>query len=340
MKVHLLAVIFLTTTGSAFAGSVSLEAFSGVVAGTNTCQTGGQPAAWSFFGTSLGFDIGGTGNGISDCNLQGGISDVITAGVPATSSQSLNNVTPYGGPFFSGVTYSGSSSASANFGIISVGAYGSLSAYNGASTNEAEAGAFGLATDALTFIPTGNNSGSNGFAQLQFTINGTFTGTASAFGGLEANIKLPLVNGGNPAKVFSGTTGGISVPSSIPAGCVQPPTQAVGFTCTNAVFSTQLLSVDFNTPSPYELGLEVVADLGNGPANVEDPTTLELTGIKLYTSSYQPIDDFTITSSSGAAYGAHGLESEPADAPEPATWLGASTALIAAGFLRRYRRAG
>jgi hypothetical protein len=319
-----LAVIFFVAAAAAMANTVGLEAFSGVVAGTNTCLTGGQPAAWAFFGTNLGFDIGGTGNGISDCGLSGGIDDVVTGGAtPAMSSQSLSNATYTG---YTGTLYSGSAVATANFGNITLGADGSLNGPYGGSGAPADAGAFGLTTDQIVTNAS--------YLSFTFMINASISGTNVASGNIGVEMDMPLVNGGNPFYVFHGTTAGVNVPGTI-SNCTQ---QTVGFDCADAIFSTAFLPVTPNTLFALQIGMEAVADLSNGPGNVDasfDPGSLELIGISAENASQQAITNFMIQSASGAVYGADGVESEPSsDVPEPATALEGVMALIAFGVWR------
>ena len=105
--------------------------------------------------------------------------------------------------------------------------------------------------------------------------------------------------------------GGSSVP-----GCV---TGTGSFTCTHAAIQTSMLPVTFSTPTAINFGLFVGADpFGDGTSI--DPG-LSLTGITLYNAEAQQISSFSITSGSGAVYGADGIISQPASAsvPEPSS---------------------
>ena len=80
----------------------------------------------------------------------------------------------------------------------------------------------------------------------------------------------------------------------------------------------------------FDTGLMVSTDLLNGASSVDPAPGMTLTGIELFDANGNPITDFSLTSGSGAVYGADGLLSEPTSAtPEPAmAWLLASGLLL------------
>lgn len=122
-----------------------------------------------------------------------------------------------------------------------------------------------------------------------------------------------------------GTTG-----AAVP-GCT---TDTNSFSCTNATISTITLPVTFGTVMPINLGAIIAAQPGAGVS--VDPD-LTLTGIQIYNADQQPISDFTITSGSGAVYGPNGIESEPANAPEPGTFLLLGLGFVGLGWVKAGR---
>src|SRR5271170_1252968 len=111
---------------SAQADPIQLQGYTGAVGGSNECPGGGPPAVTHFFSTLGTFGLGAGGNGISDCGLTGSVNNVINVGVGAMPAISNTNLPAanYLGTGFG--TYSGSGSANANFGSLSVSADGTV----------------------------------------------------------------------------------------------------------------------------------------------------------------------------------------------------------------------
>jgi hypothetical protein len=318
---------------AAQANPIQLQAYTGVVGGSNECPGGGPPAAASFFSTSPTFGLGAGGNGISSCGLAGSINNVINPGIlPANSQTNLNNAGYVGG---GSTTYSGAAAANANFGAISAGASGVLTGAEPAN-GVAESIAFGIVDDQIDIAGSGA-----GYVTFQFTLNGGLSQSANdlASGAVEAEVQLGSASdrafygeiSENSAGVFS-TTG-----ASIP-GCV---TGTDNFQCTNALVSTAMLPIEFGTVTAFDLGLMVSTDLLNGASSVDPSPGMSLTGIEVFNAAGTQISDFSITSGSGAVYGASGLVSEPVSAtPEPSLpWLVAIALSLMCVVARLRRRA-
>ena len=112
------------------------------------------------------------------------------------------------------------------------------------------------------------------------------------------------------------------------------------FECTNALISTTMLPVTPGMGVTFDTGLMVSTALENGPSSVDPSPGMTLSGIELFDASGNPITDFSLTSGSGAVYGADGLVSEPTSAtPEPSmTWLLAAGIFLAIASARARQR--
>ncbi len=320
----------------------SLQVYAGVVAGsTNSCDSGGATptAITSFFGSdTTGFGLPLTGNGISSCGLSGQINNLTQSAGPLNTAYNLNNA-----GFNTGASFSGSASAYANYGSVGVSASGTLTGVAG-ETGLAENAAFGIAADTINVAGTGS-----GFMIFDFTYDGTMTiGTPANGGAGQSQVEVQL--GNTSQEIFysnlSGTSVGVEGEEVDPMGQIafgEPvPGCVIGsatYTCTNATFQTSELPVDFGVPTTFAFGLLTALQANASQTLVSDPPNMSLTGIRIFDAAGNPISDFTITSGSGAVYGADGIESEPANAPEPATFLLAGCALVALGGKRWRKKA-
>jgi hypothetical protein len=316
------------------ANPVQLQAYTGVVGGANECQGGGPPAVTHFFSTLGTFGLGAGGNGISDCGLSGSVNNVINVGTtPAISQTHLNNAPPYVGT--TNTTYSGTATASSDFGSLSVSADGAITGPEPAN-GVAESIGLAIADDTIN-IPTGTAS-----MQLQFILNGGLSQSASdlASGDIAVQVQIGSITQQIFYGVISESVGGAFGPNGSSApGCV---VGAGSFQCTNALISTTMLPVTPGMGVAFDLGLMVSTDLLNGPSSVDPTPGLSLSGIELFDASGHPITNVNLTSGSGAMYGAAGLLGEPTSAtPEPSMlWLlAAGLALVAIVARIRSRRA-
>jgi len=320
-----------------FAGS--LQVYTGVVAGNNICASdGATPAAiTSFFGTdTIGFGLPLTGNGISSCGLSGQITNIAQAAGPLNTAYNLNNV-----GLFSGATFNGSASATANYGLVNAGATSSLTGLAG-YLGLAESVAFGLANDTIDVPGSGN-----GFMAFGFTYGGSLT-VGNPINGGAGQTQVEVQIGNTSQEIFyanlSGTSvavegeeplsgGGYAEGEPVP-GCT---TGSGTFTCTNASLTTSLLPITFGMPMTFDFGLLTAVQANDDQTIDSDPPDISLTSIQVFNAAGQPLQNFSIQSGSGAVYGASGIESEPTNAPEPSTLLLAGLGLITAGTVRRRR---
>ena len=323
---HMWGWIILTGVlagAAAQASPVQLQAYTGAVGGSNECPGGGPPVVTHFFSTLGTFGLGAGGNGISDCGLTGSVKNVVNVGVGAPPAISATNLPAanYQGSAFG--TYSGAGAANANFGSLSVSAGGALTGPEPAN-GVAESIGLAIADDTIN-IPTGTS-----FMEFQYTLNGGLSQSANdlASGEIAAQVQVGSVTQqifyGLISEAAAGAFGanGVGVP-----GCV---TGTDNFECTNALISTTMLPVTPGMGVTFDVGLMVSTDLLNGASSVDPSPGLTLSGIELFDANGKPISNFSLTSGSGAVYGASGLVSEPTSAtPEPAmAWVLASGLLL------------
>ena len=324
-------------TVAAQADPIQLQAYTGAVGGSNECPGGGPPAVTHFFSVLGSFALGTGGNGISDCGLTGSVSNVVNVGIGAMPAISATNLPAahYLGSGFG--TYSGSGSANANFGSLSVSADGSLTGPEPAN-GYAESIGLAIADDTIN-IPAGGAS----FMEFQYIFNGGLSQSASDLA--SADIAVQVQVGSVTQQIFyglisEGAAGAFGPNGSGAPGCV---VGTDNFECTNALISTTMLPVTPGMGVTFDTGLMVSTDLLNGPSSVDPAPGMTLSGIELFDANGNPITDFSLTSGSGAVYGADGLVSEPTSAtPEPSmAWLlaaGLGLVFVAARARQRQSR--
>ncbi len=334
----------LLCTTAAHAGG-TLEAYTGAIGGSHECGGGAPSQLYPLFGSGeFGIPVNPSNpTSLAACGDAGGVDDVVQSTGTASSAYDLNTPAP------GSATFTASTKATAKYGVVTAGATGAISPDIGPDTAEAVAAA--LATDTLVFNPNGTGNGTTGYVVLHFTFNGSLelgdpsatddTGTAAVQ--VAADVGAPNYSSQDVlygevlqsgvvyiAGIENGYQG-----EPIP-GCV---TATGSFTCTNAAVSTTMYPVTFNTPTSVELGLYVGLD--PGPTVGADPPGVTLTGITLYNDAKQEISSFSITSASGAQYGADGIEAQPPGVPEPSTWTMLILGMGGLGAVRRRgRRAG
>jgi hypothetical protein len=295
-----------------------------------------------FFG-ALTFGLPGTG--VNTCGLNGIVNDVLQSTGTASSTSTFSGAPAQ---FNSGTdSYSGTGTANAQYGTVGAKASGAVVGDSAGGT--AESVGYGIASDTLSFGPRGAGNGATGFVVLDYTINGSLSMSSSAAGEAAAKVTVQ-VGTYSPQTVFysmdsslgislEGYSVATGLSSGVP-GCVSGTALSgtVSFSCTNGTVSTQMMPVAFNTPTAVDLALFVGADPSYG-GSIDPGVGISLSGITLYNAEEQEISSFTITSGSGAQYGADGIESQPAsNTPEPATFWLAACALAALAWTRRVRR--
>jgi hypothetical protein len=315
---------------AAQADPIQLQAYTGAVGGSNECPGGGPPVVTHFFSTLGTFGLGAGGNGISDCGLAGSVQNVVNVGTtPAISATHLNGAGYLGSAYG---TYSGDGTANANFGSLSVSADGMLTGFQPAN-GYAESIGLAIADDTIN-IPAGT-----GFMEFQYTLNGGLSQSPNdlAAGSMEAQVQVGSVT----QQIFYGLISGAAA-GAFGANGVSVPGCVVGtdnYECTNALISTTMLPVTPGMGVTFDVGLMVSTDLGNGASSVDPSPGMTLSGIELFDANGNPISNFSLTSGSGALYGANGLLGEPTSAtPEPAMWWVLASGLLLTIVVARIRQ--
>jgi hypothetical protein len=330
----ILAATAVLASTAAQADPVQLQAYTGAVGGSNECPGGGPPTVTHFFTTLGTFGLGAGGNGISDCGLAGSVMNVVNVGTtPAVSQTNLNNATYLGA---ANTTYSGAATANANFGSLSVSADGAITGPEPAN-GVAESIGLAIADDTIN-IPVGT-----AFMEVQYTLNGGISQSASdlAAGSMEAQVQIGSVT----QEIFYGliseaAAGAITANGDSVPGCV---VGTDNFECTNATISTTMFPVTPGMGVTFDVGLMLSTDLLSGASSVDPSPGMTLSGIELFDANGNPISNFSLTSGSGALYGANGLLGEPMSSsatPEPSTlWTLASGFLLVVVVTQIRRRA-
>jgi hypothetical protein len=295
------------------ANAAGLQSVAGAVGGQSSCGTFvSRPPFSTLFGSY--FQIGTTGNGISDCGLQGSVQDQIATSGPLTTINSVS-ATVGGGP------YTGTSRATTNFGALSVAAHGQMLGVTGPGGVN-QSGGFSIFNDQLTFNSPTQASGSLGKVVYTFTIGGALTTPVPNPPFAAESIANLVVKQDNffQGNIFTAKT------SSLSLGTILGNPSYPGFTMSQGAVQGEGQFSSGQIPFTYG----VSSDLTVGLAGVSFPstgTTLDvllnavISGIKVYDSSGNLLTNFNINATSGAGYTANGVSSVPIPA---GVWLFAS----------------
>jgi hypothetical protein len=306
---------------------------------------GGPPTAiTSYFSDLGGFGVltDPGGDGIGDCGLSGGISNLTAAAGPLTSVTNLG-LTPYSS--YPANSFYGSASATANYGSLSIATSGTVNGVQGANGN-AETVAFGIASDTLNVacLP----ACTTGYMAFEFGLTGSLTVTNPANGG-GGEMQVNVQAGSNNENIFYSNVAGASVyqggienvGGTLYAGQPVPGclTGSGNFVCTNATLQTFMMPVTFTGGVSFSFGLLGDTTPDSSQTVTVDPPDMSLSGIQVYDAGGNLISNFTITSGSGSAYGADGFESGPVSGtPEPGTLISLALGLVFLGLGHRRSR--
>jgi hypothetical protein len=287
--------------------AASVEAWAGVVGGGGTgsipngCTTFGAPAELVplFSSSSLQMQVLG---GNAACGYSGGWTDKTAATGPLSNSASLAPVI-LGNPGFSG-SFDGTSSSVANYGSLSAAAHGNISGgAPGSPVALSYSQGASVFTDTLTATSPFLANGSAAFVQYLFAVSGNFSNPNGAARG---QVSLTMSNVNNGA-VFDVVTAALNqgalgtVNSSLPAGW----TTSTGMLSGSSTVGSVLLPVTVGQSWQLRVGL-----IGWTQATADSSFNASMTGIQLFDSQQQPVQQFSVTSESGTQY-----------VPEPATAL-------------------
>jgi len=313
--------ICVLSAGSASASD--LQALAGAVGGQSTCTTfGTRPPIGPLFGAV--FDTGNIGNGISDCGLQGSIQNNTVANGSVTAANTVSAIVG-GGP------YTGSSSATSQYGTLSVAAHGDMQGTSN-TLGFSQSGGFSIFNDQLTFMSPTQPSGSPGSVIYTFTVGGALTTPGPNPPYTAQNLgELVLQQGGSPGSIFTantytGSPGTILGSSSYPGF-----TSSAGSIQGSGQFSSGHLPFTWGTVADLTAGLAAVSFPATG-STLDAHLKAVLSGITVYDAAGNPVTIFNINAASGSIYTAAGVVVAPLPA---AGWLFSAGLLGLMGIARR-----
>lgn len=316
----LLPMLGITNTYAA-----GLESIAGAVGGQSSCGTSGsRPPVSTLFGSY--FQIGITGNGISDCGLQGSIQDHTATRGPLTTNNSVS-ATVGGGP------YTGSSRATSNFGALSVATHGQMLGVSGPG-GVTQSGGFSIFNDQLTFNSPTQANGSLGKVVYTFTIGGALSTPVPNLPFVSTNIANLVVQQDSfyQPNLFTAKT---DTSSTILGNPSYPGfTTSQGAVQGEGQFSSGQIPFTWGESADLTVGLAGVSFPATG-STLDVLLNAVLSGIKVYDSSGNLLTNFNINAVSGSAYSANGVS--PTSTPIPAAvWLFGSGLIGLIGFRRKY----
>jgi hypothetical protein len=314
----------LTMLGVADATASSLESVAGAVGGQSSCNTfGSRPPVSTLFGSF--FQIGTTGNGISDCGLQGSVQDHIATQGPLTTTNAVS-ATVGGGP------YTGSSRATSNFGVLSVASHGEMLGVTGPG-GVSQSGGFSIFNDQLTFSSPNQASGNLGKVVYTFTIGGALTTPVPNPPFASTNIANLVVRQDGFFQPNLFTAGTVSTNTGTILGNPSYPgfTTSTGSVQGEGQFSTGQIPFNWGDSADLTVGLAGVSFPATG-STLDVLLNAVLSGIKVYDSSGNLLTNFNINAASGSVYSANGVTSTPIPA---AVWLFGSGLIGLIGLPRK-----
>ena len=311
------------TVTPSVAGS-SIETLVLSVGGESTYTTYGAPPGF-YPGLFFNSGVGIPSIGLAPAGVAGAFRIQDASAGPLSDSIALNTT------YLSGYnSFAGSATANSQYGDVGAAAHAVFTGIVDPSIVQGAEG-YGLYHETFTFNSPTAASGTIGWVQFHFTVDGTLSGKGSD---VEINYQhnMPastadylLMRAGvpNSGASFLNTASG-----SIPSGFTVTPTSVGG----SGVFDTVNLPIVYGTPFDFTFGMLAIATPSSGStADVSFAMSALLTGIDLYNSSGQSVTDFSIISGSGTHYDANGVHLSAV--PEPGSL---TMALIGAGIASLY----
>lgn len=299
--------------------AASVEAYSSVEAGfANTCLLG------SVFLPGPGHAFSGTfgaptpGETFQSC----GFSASSGAANPSAAAGPVNATWSASASDAHGYSFTGQSSARANYGVFGAAASASISGpfYTGGSLGNSAA-AYGVMSDTIVINSPGHAAQTAGFLKLKFSIDGTLNAGTDTHAPSGANALLgvrlgPVFDAPFNATAFAGQQGTLTRPAP---GFVT----GIGTVSGTTSVTTGAMEFFYGVPTELQTGLLAQvkpATLGVVPGHAEASfmTTAKVTGVEVFDGAGNSVSDFTIDAQSGAHYGPNGIIA----VPEPAgIWL-------------------
>lgn len=310
----------------AYAGAVAGNAQGGI--GPFGCATSGPTIGDGWFaGISLPTE------GFAACNLAGGIDDKTAASGPLSSSQSAV------GPSADVGTVTVSAQARADYWRLGVAASGSNTGTT-ATSNYHQAAAFASFTDTLTLSNPGIATGTAGFTNFGFLIEGAMN-SLSAFS-QQGDVSLGIrVNGQFIWTSFAATVLGTGVPfvrggsTGLPGGFMLGAGTLSGSALVN---STANFNIQWGVPFTVEVALlaSVYPCCNGASLSADFLNTAVLRSIDAYGPN-GAVTNFSVTAASGVLLGPQGLLPVPEAGTRALALPG--IAVLVASVSRRRRRA-
>lgn len=328
------ALLFLVVgaTVPGRAPAVSVETFVIAVGGQSqvgpglTCTTFGpaSPGIAFFANATPGVPI----DGLGPCGVAGLFrTTTLASDGPLSDATSLSTA-------FAENTFAGNSLALARTGSVLAEAHATFTGPSNSQTVEGAA-AYGVATDRLTATSPSVAAGAPGSIRLRFTVDGALSIAGPTPVGGTADVEINYSVAGGPSFVLMRAQASRSdvVPFAI-TGTGAPLT---GFNLEPGSFSgvgevgSLALPIIWGSPFDFKFGVLTGAIPGTGAtADVDFTRGATLTGIELFANGV-PVQDFSIASESGTAYGANGV-------PEPLSGVMLAAGVLLLGVVHRRGR--
>jgi hypothetical protein len=254
--------------------------------------------------------------------MNGSIQSLAAAHGPLTSTNSVE-ATVGGGP------YTGTSSATSNYGTLHAEAHGN----NLGVTNQlgfSQSGGFAIFNDQLTFTSPTQTNGSSGSVIYTFTIGGALTTPVPTPPYASQNLGELAIQQGSFvqsnaffASTYATSDGVILGNSSYPGF-----TMSLGSVEGSGQFSSVPLPFIWGAEENLTVGLAAVSFPYTG-ATLDAYLNGVLTGITVYDANDSLVSSFQISSASGTVYSASGVS----PVPEPAAYVLFLTGLVVLGFM-------
>jgi hypothetical protein len=282
----------------------------------------------------------------------------VSTGAPATVLSDSLSTAGAGTSVFGNWTYSGNTAVTVQQGQLKSESH---AVHTGNADNHTinTAESYGIVRETFTPTSPGAANGTAGTMRLAYTFNGALSvvgkgtaGMAFRYGyGPTATLNNTLLE--TFAEVY-GNGLNLYGPHSYLGSFMTPPgmTLTIGPTLPDGAPSfvtfngtTTLIAtvpVVWGASTDYMAGLMTFTNIGNGSGTMDSDffQSATLTGIQMFNSAGQQVNNFSITSGSGTFYDANGarLAATAADAPEPTALALLAPALLLGGLAARKTR--
>ncbi|HUL81192.1 MAG TPA: hypothetical protein VL131_03560 [Gammaproteobacteria bacterium] len=306
-----LAAAAFSAVGTPLAAAPTLDTYVITIGGEAQlippfgCSTFGPPAAEGNFFSSGG--VSPPTDGLATCHVAGGF-NAKTSSIAPLGDTSLLSTTFVNGDHNN--SFDGSSTALAQYGVVSAAAHASTTGATNNSTVYGSEG-LGIATDTLTITSPSVANGAAGKIVYTFHVDGTIAAAGPGTSILDVNYQQ-----GNSSSL---TLMRSSVDPRFAPFITAVFGSTAGFALTNVPgtmesyvgsgdFQTFQLDFTYGTPFDFAFGLRALTFPAIGTNDVSASTSI--TGISVFASG-SPVTSFLVSSASGTAYDAAGAHVVP-----------------------------